>query len=321
MKAIQFRDGRLGLNEVPLPAASGESLVRVKVAGICNTDLEIIRGYAGFGGTLGHEFVGVVQESPDRTLIGQRVVGEINAGCGGCELCQSGDSRHCSGRTVLGIVGRDGAFAEYLRLPVANLLVVPAGIPDEVAVFAEPIAAAAEILDQVNIGTKSRVAILGDGKLGQLIARVLRTTGCDLTLIGKHEWKLQLAVESGIRARHKDQLAADFAGYFDIVVEATGSPSGLEMAVGLTRPRGVIFLKSTFHGPVTIDLSRIVVDEISLIGSRCGRFERAIEFLASGMVDPTPLISEVYPLTSGVEALAEAAKPGALKVLLVNTRE
>lgn len=318
MKALQYQNGHLSLNDLPLPAPGpeGEALVRVILAGICNTDLEIVRGYAGFSGTLGHEFVGVVEESPAPALIGQRVVGEINAGCGHCDLCRAGDSRHCPGRTVLGIVGRDGAFAEYLRLPVGNLLVVPDSVSNRAAVFTEPLAAAAEILDQVTIGPADRVAVLGDGKLGQLVARVLRTAGCDLTLIGKHEAKLKLADEAGIRTLLKDELSAESRHRFDIVVEATGSPSGFEMALGLTRPRGVLVLKSTFHGAVAIDLSRIVVDEISLIGSRCGRFERALELLAAGAVDPSPLISSCYPIDRAVEALTEAGRKGVMKVLL-----
>lgn len=316
MKALRFINDRLSLCEVPVPAPGGEALVRVVLAGICNTDLEIVRGYAGFNGTIGHEFVGVVAESPDPSMLGRRVVGEINAGCGHCRLCASGDSRHCAERTVLGIVGRDGAFAEYLRLPVTNLLVVPEGVRDEAAVFTEPIAAAVEITEQIAITPAERVAVLGDGKLGQLIVRVLRTTGCDLTLIGKHEAKLTLAAAAGVKTITKDDVSTSSIDRFDTVVEATGSPSGFEMALALTRPRGRLVLKSTFHDAVAIDLSRIVVDEISLIGSRCGRFDRALELLASGAIDPVPLISDHYPLTSGVEAVAAAGKPGVMKVLL-----
>lgn len=316
MKALRFINDQLSLGEVPVPAADGEALVRVVLAGICNTDLEIVRGYAGFNGTIGHEFVGVVEASPVPSLLGQRVVGEINAGCGHCRLCLSGDSRHCAERTVLGIVGRDGAFAEYLRLPVSNLLVVPAAVSDEAAVFTEPIAAAAEITEQVALSPSERVAVLGDGKLGQLIARVLRTTGCDLTLIGKHEAKLGLAAAAGIRTILKDDVPTGLIDRFDTVVEATGSPSGFEMAIALTRPRGRLVLKSTFHGAVAIDLSRVVVDEISIIGSRCGRFDRALELLASGAIDPEPLITAQYDLAAGVEAMVAAGKPGAMKVLL-----
>lgn len=320
MKALQFVAGKLEVRDVAAPVAGGEALVRVTLAGICNTDLEIVRGYAGFEGTLGHEFVGVVEESPVRSLIGQRVVGEINAGCGECELCLGNDPRHCLKRTVLGIVGRDGAFAEYLRLPVANLLPIPDIVTDRQAVFTEPLAAAGEILDQVSIDGMQRVAVLGDGKLGQLIVRVLKTTGCDLVLIGKHREKLEMAERAGIRTMLRDDLNCAPQDRFDIVVEATGSPQGFELALGLTRPRGVLVLKSTFHGGVTIDLSRLVVDEISLIGSRCGRFDRALALLASGAVDPEPLISGQFPLVDGVAALAEAGKRGVMKVLLGDGR-
>lgn len=313
-------NGQLRLHDVAKPAAPGEALVRVTMAGICNTDLEIVRGYAGFNGTLGHEFVGIVESSPDPALIGQRVVGEINAGCGGCDLCRAGDPRHCLNRSVLGIVGREGAFADYLSLPSANLLVVPEGVSDRAAVFTEPLAAAGEILDQVAVGEGTRVAVLGDGKLGQLIARVLQTTGCQLVLIGKYPEKLRLAEQAAIRTAHKDQFEVAPADRFDLVVEATGSPQGFEMALGLTRPRGVLVLKSTFHGAVTIDLSRIVVDEISLVGSRCGRFDRALDLLARGAVDPEPLISAEYRLDEGLTAMAEAARNGVVKVLLNNGR-
>jgi threonine dehydrogenase-like Zn-dependent dehydrogenase len=318
MKALQFIDGRLAVNEVARPEAAGESLVRVTLAGICNTDLEIVRGYAGFSGTLGHEFVGVVEESADPELIGRRVVGEINAGCGECDLCRAHDPRHCLNRTVLGIVGRPGAFAGYLRLPTVNLYPIPAGVADRAAVFTEPLAAACEILDQVSIGRAARVAVLGDGKLGQLIARVLSTTGCELILIGKHREKLDLAARAGIRTIRRDELTVTPRERFDIVVEATGSPSGFELALDLTRPRGTLVLKSTFHGGVTIDLSRLVVDEISLIGSRCGRFDQALALLAAGAVDPEPLISAQFPLAQGVEAMAAAASGGVMKVLLGN---
>lgn len=300
----------------------GEALVRVTLAGICNTDLEIVRGYSGFNGTLGHEFVGVVEEATDPGLRGRRVVGEINAGCGECDLCRNGDSRHCPTRTVLGIVGRNGAFAEYLLLPERNLLAVPDAVSDEAAVFTEPLAAACEILEQVRILDSDRVVVLGDGKLGQLIARVLQTTGCRLTLVGKHPAKLRLAELSGIRTALKgeleDRLGQAPADLFDVVVEATGSPSGFELALRLTRPRGTLVLKSTFHGGVNVDLSRLVVDEISLIGSRCGRFESALALLADGAVDPRPLISAEFPLAEGLEAMAMAANSGVMKVLLRN---
>ncbi len=316
MKALRFEDSRLQLTEIEAPDRGGEALVKVRTAGICNTDLEIVRGYANFSGTLGHEFVGVVEDSPVASQIGCRVVGEINAGCGTCELCREGDSRHCLNRTVLGIHGRDGAFAEYLSLPPQNLLIVPAGVADREAVFTEPLAAACEILDQVAINAFDRVAVVGDGKLGQLIARVLVTTGCDLTLIGKYADKLKLASEAGIGTVELGELRIDPASRFDFVVEASGSPSGLRLALDLVQARGAIILKSTFHGAVELDTSRIVVDEITVIGSRCGRFEQALRLLESRLVDVQSLIAGEFELSEGLAAMAAAQRPGALKILL-----
>lgn len=316
MKALRFENNELKLAEVDLARRADEALVRVTKAGICNTDIEIVRGYAGFNGTLGHEFVGVVEDSPDKSQVGRRVVGEINAGCGRCELCRKNDPRHCLNRTVLGIHSRDGAFAEYLSLPPQNLLVVPDGVSDRQAVFTEPLAAACEILDQVEINRSHRVAVIGDGKLGQLIARVLATTGCDLILIGKHANKLELARQAGIKTTELGVLEIEPASRFDFVVEASGSANGLRLALELVRPRGAIILKSTFHGAVELNTSRIVVDEISVIGSRCGRFEQALKLLESGKVNVEPLIANEFKLTEGVKAMAEAQRPGVLKVLL-----
>jgi threonine dehydrogenase-like Zn-dependent dehydrogenase len=316
MRALRFEEDKLRLAQVETPHRGGEALVRVTTAGICNTDLEIVRGYANFSGTLGHEFVGVVEDSPDSAQVGRRVVGEINAGCGACAQCDAGDARHCLNRTVLGIVARDGAFAEYLSLPPQNLLVVPDGVDDRQAVFAEPLAAACEILDQVKIRPEDRVAVIGDGKLGQLIARVLATTGCRLLLVGKHAEKLDLAADAGVETVELKNLKIDPARRFDFVVEASGSESGLNLALDLVRPRGTIILKSTFHGPAKLDTSRVVVNEISLVGSRCGRFARALDLLASGAVNVEPLIAAEYPLADGVAAMQHAAAPGTLKVLL-----
>jgi len=318
MKALRFEDNKLQLVEVRIPRRNGAALVRMTMAGICNTDIEIARGYAAFRGTLGHEFVGVVEESPDRSQIGRRVVGEINTGCGQCDLCRDNDPRHCSRRTVLGIRGRDGAFAEYLSLPPRNLLIVPDNINDRQAVFTEPLAAACAILDQVEITASHRVAIIGDGKLGQLISRVIATTGCDLTLIGKHDNKLELVARAGVKTVKLGSMEIDQASRFDFVVEASGSSGGLGLALDLIRPRGAIILKSTFHGAVEIDTSRVVVNEINVIGSRCGRFENALRLLESGEVDVEPLIAREYKLAGGVEAMAEAQRPGTLKVLLTN---
>ncbi|MFN0084092.1 MAG: MDR/zinc-dependent alcohol dehydrogenase-like family protein [Blastocatellia bacterium] len=302
--------------ETPLPHRAGEALVRVTMAGICNTDLEIVRGYAGFSGTPGHEFVGRVENSPDRSQVGRRVVGEINIGCGRCERCREGDPRHCRKRTVLGIRNRDGAFAEYLSLPPQNLHIVPDRISDRQAVFIEPLAAACEILDQTAIGPGRRVAVIGDGKLGQLISRVIAATGCDLTLIGKHPGKLELAANSGIKTRLREEPAPEDG--FDFVIEASGAPAGLRLALDLVRPRGSIVLKSTFHGEVSLNTSRIVVNEITVIGSRCGRFERALDLLEAGKIDVEPLIAAEFPLTDGIAAITEAGRPGVLKVLLKN---
>ena len=317
MKALRFENGRLSLRrDVPAPVNEGEALVRVTVAGVCNTDLEIIRGYSGFAGTLGHEFVGIVERSPDPEQNGRRVVGEINAGCGECSLCSSGDPRHCPRRTVLGIVNRDGAFADFLSLPPGNLLPVPDEVPDRAAVFTEPLAAACEILEQVPITSGHEVVVLGDGKLGQLIARVLSARGCRLRLIGKQPGKLKLAQAAGIEAVPLETASGRLSAAADVVVEATGSPSGLRLALDLIRPRGTIVLKSTFHGTVQLDTAGIVVNEISLIGSRCGRFEAALGLLRSGAVNLEGLISGEYPLSDGAAAIEHASSPDALKVLI-----
>ncbi|MDX6272110.1 MAG: hypothetical protein QOD28_3333 [Acidobacteriota bacterium] len=319
MKALRYEDGRLGLAETDAPraGATGEAVVRVTLAGICNTDVEIARGYAGFEGTLGHEFVGVVESAPDKSLVGRRVVGEINAGCGRCELCAAGDARHCPRRTVLGIVGRDGAFAQYLSLPVVNLLVVPDEVEDARAVFAEPLAAACGIMERVEIRRDTRVAVVGDGKLGLLSAQAVRAqTGAAVTLVGKHENKLKIARARGVETVLVEDLPQGRASAFDVVVEASGAAAGFALAVGLTRPRGVLVLKSTFHGATEIDAARIVVDEISVVGSRCGRFAPALELLARDAVDVASLITEEFPLTDGLRAMQRATESGVLKVLL-----
>jgi threonine dehydrogenase-like Zn-dependent dehydrogenase len=313
MKALHFQNGELKLSEVEPPQRSGEALVRVTLAGICNTDLEILRGYAKFQGIPGHEFVGVVEASPVQIQVGQRVVGEINIGCGVCADCLAHDPRHCLKRTVLGIRGRDGAFAEFLSLPPQNLLPVPAGISDRAAVFIEPLAAACEILDQVVIQPQHHVAVIGDGKLGQLIARVLATTGCELILIGKHAAKLELAARAGIKTMLKTEVEAM---RFDFVIEASGTANGLQCALDLVRPRGTIILKSTVQGAMPLDTARIVVNEINVLGSRCGRFAKALELLATGQINVEPLIAGEFALTDGVAAMREAQRPGTLKVLL-----
>jgi threonine dehydrogenase-like Zn-dependent dehydrogenase len=296
----------------PVPPP-GEALVRVRLAGICNTDLEIVRGYMGFRGVLGHEFVGTVEEAEDRSLIGQRVVGEINAYCGECPTCRAGRPTHCPHRTTLGIWGRDGAFAEYLTLPVRNLHKVPDTISDEEAVFTEPLAAALEILEQVHLRPTDRVVVLGDGKLGLLVAQVLALMGCDLLAVGRHREKLAILARRGIPTL----LEAEAEGLAaDVVVECTGRPEGFAAARRILRPRGMLVLKSTYHGGVEADLTGLVVDEITLVGSRCGPFPPALRLLQRGLVDVQPLISAVYPLDRGMEAFARAAEPGVLKVLL-----
>ena len=315
MLALRVEKKRLAVKNVEKPDQPGEALVRVLLSGICNTDLEIARGYAGFNGTIGHEFVGLVEDAGDRALIGQRVVGEINAGCGKCDLCRAGDSRHCPSRSVLGIVGRNGAHAEFLQLPAVNLLPVPDAIPDEHAVFTEPLAAACGILERANISESDRVAVIGDGKLGLLCAQALALTGASLVLIGKHSAKLRIAERRGIEtARPKE--AAKRRREFDVVVEASGAASGFDLALTLLRPKGQLVLKSTFHGKTELDAARIVVDEISIVGSRCGRFTPALDLLKKAAIDVDSLISEEYPLAHGVYAMRRAATRGILKVLL-----
>lgn len=317
MKALRFIDGELSLDDVDVPQTSGEALVRVSLSGICNTDLEIVRGYAGFEGTIGHEFVGVVEECVEEpSLVGKRVVGEINAGCGDCEKCSGGDPRHCLTRTVLGIVARDGAHSEFVSLPARNLVPVPDSVSDEKAVFAEPLAAAIGISERVSIGRNDKVAVIGDGKLGLFCAFAMKQFTDDVTVIGKHISKLSLAEKRGIRTVLLNDIDAGAFQTFGIVVEASGSESGFATAIDLVKPRGTIVLKSTFHGTPTWPASRIVVDEISIVGSRCGRLPSAIELLESGAVDPTDMIDSEFPLADGVSAMAAAATKGTLKVLL-----
>jgi threonine dehydrogenase-like Zn-dependent dehydrogenase len=315
MKALRFAEGELRLEDVLRPRPEGEALVRVTKSGICNTDIEIIRGYAGFEGTIGHEFVGVVEESADPEWVGKRVVGEINAGCGKCASCFAGDPRHCPDRSVLGIKGRDGAHAEFLRLPEVNLVEVPEGVSDKEAVFAEPLAAAYGITEQVEIVPATKVAVIGDGKLGILCALSLGLRSSEVTLLGRHASKLSIAEGQGIQA----VLAADagtMASMLDVVVEASGSESGFATALDIVRPRGKIVLKSTFMGKPAWEAWRVVVDEITIVGSRCGRFGTAVDLLAEGHIDVTPLISDDMPLGNGVAAMAEAQKKGVMKVLL-----
>ena len=317
MKALRYENGLLAVADTPMPESETEALVRVTLSGVCNTDLEIVRGYAGFSGTIGHEFVGVVESAPGLgALVGRRVVGEINAGCGRCPLCRAGDPRHCPERTVLGIVGRDGAHAEFLKLPVMNLVVVPDSVTDHRAVFVEPLAAAWGITERVSLTEETRVAVIGDGKLGLLCAQALSLKGAPLVLIGKHRNKLDIAARRGIETMTVEESSGQLARSLDVVVEASGSESGFQLALDILRPRGTLVLKSTFHGETGVNAARIVVDEINVLGSRCGRFRPALELLEKGAVDVESLISEEHSLEDGVRAIERAAESGVIKVLL-----
>jgi threonine dehydrogenase-like Zn-dependent dehydrogenase len=298
-------------------------LIKVRLAGLCATDLELVRGYYPFTGILGHEFVGELVSlsqdlaklgSPGSGLaVGSRVVGEINAVCGHCEQCRSGRPTHCENRTVLGILNRDGAFAEYLTLPAENLHPVPAGVPDEAAVFTEPLAAALEIREQVAIHPTDRVLVVGAGRLGQLVAQVLALSGCALRVLARHERQRELLARRGIKPISEEEIQPR---RWDVVVEATGSPAGFDLARKAVRPRGTLVMKSTYAGDLTTNFSSLVVDEITLVGSRCGPFEPALRLLEHGDVDPQSLIDAEYPLIEGLRAFDRAAEPGVLKVLL-----
>jgi alcohol dehydrogenase len=326
MLAAVTRGERVVVVQRPLSRLRpGWALVHVRLAGICNTDIEILRGYHSFQGTLGHEFVGEVVRvagAHDRKWIGRRVVGEINLACSGlgfrkpCDYCRRGIPTHCTRRRVLGIVDHDGAFAEYLALPVVNLHRVPPGVPDEAAVFTEPLAAACEILEQVDIRAHREAAVIGDGKLAQLIGRVLRASAPRVVMIGKHEPKLRLARLAGIQTARATSPRARRSNEFSLTIEATGSPSGLALAQHITVPRGTLILKSTFHGAANVETWPIVVKELTVIGSRCGPFPRALSLLSSGRVDPRPLISRVFPLEDAANAIRYAQKPGVMKVIL-----
>ena len=317
MKALRFFDRKLAVAETLQPAANTETLVRVTLSGICNTDLEIVRGYAGFQGTIGHEFVGVVEASPDRPdLIGKRVVGEINVGCGHCDLCLSGDSRHCFERTVLGIKNRDGAHAEFLTLPARNLITVPDDVPDEAAVFAEPLAAAYGISEQVTLTRDSKTAVIGDGKLGILCAVCAVQQSNNVFLIGKHRSKIAIVEKQGVEGVLLDNIGDELNRTFDVVIEASGSESGFATALDLVKPRGKVVLKSTFQGKPVWEAWRVVVDEITIVGSRCGRMAPALELLQKEKVRVGRLIDTEYSLAKGVEAMKHAGQNGVLKVLL-----
>ena len=314
MKGLWLENNQLELRtNIPIPEPPpGEALVRVLRAGICNTDLELIKGYYPYTGIIGHEFVGIVEQGL-KQLINQRVVGEINAACGNCRFCRRGQPTHCENRTVLGIVNRNGAFAEYLSLPIENLHLVPENVSTAAATFTEPIAAALEIQQQIQISKDDRVLVVGDGKLGQLIAQTLALTGCELLVVGRHEDKLINLAGKGIKTGLADSVTDR---YFDISVDCTGNPEGFNIARRALRPRGKLILKSTYAGNLSLDASSLVVDEITLIGSRCGPFVPALELLATGKVDVQYLIDSSYPLSQGLEAFEKAKTKGVLKVFL-----
>jgi len=315
MLAAHLENGRVEIHDQPRPhRPAGFALIRLLCGGICNTDLELQRGYYGFAGTPGHEFVGEVIEADSPAWVGRRVVGEINLACGACDWCRRGLGRHCPRRTVLGNVKHPGAFREYLTLPERNLHALPDALPTERAVFVEPLAAACEILDQVALPCGAEVAVLGDGKLGLLIALVLNAYGHRVHQFGRHAEKLQIARGAGVATEAAGGALPEMA--YDWVVDATGSAEGLRQAVRMTRPRGMVVLKSTVHGLVGVDTAPVIVNEITLVGSRCGRFEPALDLLSRNLIPVEELISEEFPLADAPRAFERAAQKGVLKVLL-----
>lgn len=319
MQALWLEDNKIDLRDIVQPRKQNEVLIKIRKAGICSTDLELVKGYYPYTGVLGHEFVGEVVSSPLPegeglgVRAGDRVVGDINAVCGACEQCLNGRPTHCENRTVLGIVNRDGTFAEYTTLPVENLHKVPASVPDEMAVFTEPLAAALEIQEQVNIKPTDRVLLVGAGRLGQLIAQTLALTSCDLRVVARHTRQRELLSARGIQIVAEEEIQR---WRWDVVVEATGSPSGFALARQAIRPRGTLVLKSTYKGEMNVNFSSIVVDEVNIIGSRCGPFEPALRLMESKQVDPTVLIDAEFSLSDGVKAFERAAQSGVLKALL-----
>jgi len=313
MKSLYLSSSGPGIREIPDEPRAGEARIRLSLGGVCATDLELVKGYMGFTGVLGHEWVGVVEESPDAAWIGRRVVGDINCPCGACPACRAGRGNHCPSRSVLGILNRDGAFSERFSLPVANLHEVPGGVSDEAAVFVEPLAAACQILEQVHISPRMSVVVLGAGRLGQLCARVLALTGARVSVVNRSLWKLDALPGSVTPVPLADAGALPLA---DVVVECTGAAAGLAMATDRVRPGGTLVLKTTIKDPEDFDPTRWVVDEITVVGSRCGPFDAALRLLEAGLVDPTTLISARRSLSDGVAALAEARRPDRLKVVL-----
>jgi threonine dehydrogenase-like Zn-dependent dehydrogenase len=315
MKAVWLENNQIKVADVEPPNKPDEALIKIRKAGICSTDLELVKGYYPYTGILGHEFVGEVVDSPDKSWVRARVVGDINAVCGACEACLNGRPTHCENRTVLGIVNRDGVFAEYTTLPVKNLHRVPDSVPDEMAVFTEPLAAALEIQEQIQINPTDRVLIVGAGRLGQLIAQTLALTGCDLHVVARHTLQKNLLTARGIRITSEEEIQPH---KWDIVVEVTGSPDGFNLARKAVRPRGALVMKSTYKGEMTVNFSSIVVDEVNIIGSRCGPFEPALRLMEKREVDPTVLIADEYNLKDALQAFEKAAQPGVLKVLMGN---
>jgi threonine dehydrogenase-like Zn-dependent dehydrogenase len=313
MNALWLENNKISLRDISQPRKPKEALIKIRKAGICSTDLELVRGYYPYTGVIGHEFVGEVIEADDAAWIGQRVVGEINVFCNQCEQCLNGRPTHCEHRTVLGIVNRDGTFAEYTSLPITNLHRVPDSVPDEMAVFTEPLAAALEIQDQIQIKPTDRVLLIGAGRLGQLIAQTLALTGCNLRVVARHTQQQDLLKSRGIRIISEEDIQP---WRWDVVVEATGSPSGFSLARRAIRPRGTMVLKSTYKGDMSVNFSSIVVDEINLIGSRCGPFEPALRLMESRQVDPTVLIAQEFKLSEALKAFERAAETGVLKVLV-----
>ncbi|MEX0862022.1 alcohol dehydrogenase catalytic domain-containing protein [Nitrosopumilus sp.] len=314
MKATYFDGKNLNYDDNYPASKSGETLVRVNLAGICGTDLEILDGYMKYHGILGHEFVGIVEKSESPELIGKRVVGEINVGCGVCDSCKKGMERHCPNRTVLGILNRNGAFAEFLSLPEKNLHIIPDSITDEQAVFVEPLAAAFEIKEQVLLQPQWSIAVVGDGRLAQLIIKVLKLSCPNITCFGRHQSKLTGILTDGVKI--KIGIESSDKQSFDLVVEATGSNSGFSDTMKLIKPRGIVVLKSTIASRENLDLTPTVVNEITLVGSRCGLFKPAIDALATGMVSVDSMIDSTYPLEKFSEAIQHAKKPDTLKVFL-----
>jgi threonine dehydrogenase-like Zn-dependent dehydrogenase len=313
MKALYF-DDTLRFTEIPVPVRKKDDvLIRVTKAGICNTDLEILSGYMpGFNGILGHEFVGVVEEADEKSLIGKRATAEINCGCGACDRCKTGMERHCPNRTVIGIEGRDGAFAEYICVPLRNIVLIPDSVPDMNAIFIEPLAAALEINEQISLKDK-RILLVGDGKLGLLIAHVLAKSNCEATAVGRHAEKLAMIKRLGVASVLSNNFKHD---KYDVVIEASGNPEAFSLAVECTKPRGTVVLKSTYAKNLTFNPAPIVVNEITVVGSRCGRFSEATRFLETYKPDFSPMISQEFKIEKGLEAIEYSKRPGILKVLL-----